>query len=41
LLSRTSSPSSTWVRSGFRNRFVLDPFSSNALVILDLFIQII
>jgi len=31
----------TSLRSGFRNRFVLDPFSSNTLIILVLFFQIV
>jgi len=33
-LERLSSASSKWLRSGFGNRFILDPFISNALIIL-------
>jgi hypothetical protein len=40
-LNHLNSASSTSFRSGFQNRFILDPFRSNALVILVLFFQIV
>jgi len=40
-LNHLSNASSTSLRSGFRNRFILDPFRSNSLLILVLFLQIV
>jgi len=39
-LNKLNSASLTSVRSGFPNRFILDPFSASALTILILFSQI-
>jgi hypothetical protein len=40
-LNHLSSASLMSLRSGFRNHFILDPFGTNALIILVLFFQIV